>query len=48
MLDTLTRITQGRGAAGDIEYLAELADAVKTSSLCGLGQTSPNPVLSTL
>jgi len=48
MLDTLTRITQGRGEAGDIEYLAELADAVKTSALCGLGQTAPNPVLTTL
>jgi len=48
MLDTLTRITQGRGEEGDIGYLAELADAVKTSSLCGLGQTAPNPVLTTL
>jgi NADH:ubiquinone oxidoreductase subunit F (NADH-binding)/(2Fe-2S) ferredoxin/NAD-dependent dihydropyrimidine dehydrogenase PreA subunit len=48
MLDTLTRITQGRSEEGDIEYLAELADAVKTSSLCGLGQTAPNPVLTTL
>jgi NADH-quinone oxidoreductase subunit F len=48
MLDTLTRLTQGRGEEGDIEYLAELAEAVKTSSLCGLGQTAPNPVLSTL
>ncbi|MBI5033868.1 MAG: NADH-quinone oxidoreductase subunit NuoF [Chloroflexi bacterium] len=48
MLDTLTRITQGHGEEGDIEYLAELADAVKTSSLCGLGQTAPNPVLTTL
>jgi NADH-quinone oxidoreductase subunit F len=48
MLDTLTRITEGRGEEGDIEYLAELADAVKTSSLCGLGQTAPNPVLTTM
>jgi NADH-quinone oxidoreductase subunit F len=48
MLDTLTRITEGRGEEGDIEYLEELANAVKTSSLCGLGQTAPNPVLTTL
>lgn len=48
MLETLTKITQGRGEEGDIEYLEELAGAVKTSSLCGLGQTAPNPVLTTL
>jgi NADH:ubiquinone oxidoreductase subunit F (NADH-binding)/Pyruvate/2-oxoacid:ferredoxin oxidoreductase delta subunit len=48
ILDTLTRITQGHGEEGDIEYLEELAGAVKTSSLCGLGQTAPNPVLTTL
>ena len=48
MLDTLTRITGGRGEEGDIEYLEELANAVKASSLCGLGQTAPNPVLTTL
>jgi NADH:ubiquinone oxidoreductase subunit F (NADH-binding)/(2Fe-2S) ferredoxin/Pyruvate/2-oxoacid:ferredoxin oxidoreductase delta subunit len=48
MLDTLTRITEGRGEEGDIEYLGELANAVKASSLCGLGQTAPNPVLTTL
>lgn len=48
MLDTLTRVTEGRGEEGDIEYLEELANAVKTSSLCGLGQTAPNPVLTTL
>jgi NADH:ubiquinone oxidoreductase subunit F (NADH-binding)/NAD-dependent dihydropyrimidine dehydrogenase PreA subunit len=48
MLDTLTHITEGRGDEGDIEYLEELANAVKTSSLCGLGQTAPNPVLTTL
>jgi NADH-quinone oxidoreductase subunit F len=48
MLDTLTRITEGRGEEGDIEYLEELANAVKASSLCGLGQTAPNPVLTTL
>ncbi|MGB8648238.1 MAG: NADH-quinone oxidoreductase subunit NuoF [Anaerolineae bacterium] len=48
MLDTLTRITEGRGQEVDIEYLEELANAVKVSSLCGLGQTAPNPVLTTL
>jgi NADH:ubiquinone oxidoreductase subunit F (NADH-binding) len=48
MLETLTKITQGRGEEGDIEYLEEIANAVKTSSLCGLGQTAPNPVLTTL
>ncbi len=48
MLDTLTRVTEGHGEEGDIEYLEELANAVKVSSLCGLGQTAPNPVLTTL
>lgn len=48
MLDLLTRITEGRGQDGDLEALQELAQAVKDSSLCGLGQTAPNPVLSTL
>ncbi len=48
MLDILTRITQGLGQEGDIEYLIELAQEVKRSSLCGLGQTAPNPVLSTI
>lgn len=48
MLEILTRITQGRGQDGDLEALEELALAVKDSSLCGLGQTAPNPVLTTL
>jgi NADH-quinone oxidoreductase subunit F len=48
MLETLTKITQGQGEEGDIEYLEEIANAVKTTSLCGLGQTAPNPVLTTL
>ncbi len=48
MLDTLTRITKGNGEEGDIDYLQELAETVKTSSLCGLGQTAPNPVLTSL
>lgn len=48
MLDILTRITRGDGRDGDIERLEELAHAVHDSSLCGLGQTAPNPVLTTL
>ena len=48
MLDTLERICAGDGKPGDINYLIELGEHVKTSSLCGLGQTAPNPVLSTI
>ncbi|MCX7031572.1 MAG: NADH-quinone oxidoreductase subunit NuoF [Spirochaetes bacterium] len=48
MLETLTRITEGRGTEADIPKLEELAAKVKVSSLCGLGQTAPNPVLTTL
>jgi NADH:ubiquinone oxidoreductase subunit F (NADH-binding) len=48
MLDILERITSGRGQEGDIDLLLELADTVKSGSLCGLGQTAPNPVLSTI
>ena len=48
MLDILTRITEGKGEDGDIEKLEELANMIKTNSLCGLGQTAPNPVLSTI
>jgi len=48
MLDILERITEGNGKEGDIEKLEALADDIKSSSLCGLGQTAPNPVLSTL
>jgi NADP-reducing hydrogenase subunit HndC len=48
MLELLTKITEGRGELEDIESLEELAVMVKDSSLCGLGQTAPNPVLSTL
>jgi len=48
MLEILTRITDGQGEDGDIEKLEALADTIKTTSLCGLGQTAPNPVLSTL
>jgi len=48
MLEILQRITQGAGEDGDIEKLEELAAQVKTNSLCGLGQTAPNPVLTTI
>ena len=48
MLELLQRITRGEGQEGDIERLEDLCDMVKDSSLCGLGQTAPNPVLSTL
>ncbi|MFN3555921.1 MAG: NADH-ubiquinone oxidoreductase-F iron-sulfur binding region domain-containing protein [Bacteroidales bacterium] len=48
MLEILTRITEGEGREGDIAMLEELAHTIKDSSLCGLGQTAPNPVLTTL
>src|SRR6056297_1388375 len=48
MLEILTRITEGNGEEGDIEKLEELAHQVKDNSLCGLGQTAPNPVLTTI
>lgn len=48
MLDILTRITKGNGKPGDIEELRSLAKMIQNSSLCGLGKTAPNPVLSTL
>jgi len=48
MLEILTRITQGRGKDSDIELLYKIAKTVKEGSLCGLGQTCPNPVLTTL
>jgi len=48
MLEILERITQGKGKEGDIENLETLAKNIKASALCGLGQTAPNPVLSTL
>ena len=48
MLDILTDITLGKGKSGDIELLLELAAGVKDGSLCGLGQTSPNPILTTI
>ncbi|MCX7779498.1 MAG: NADH-quinone oxidoreductase subunit NuoF [Negativicutes bacterium] len=48
MLEILTRITDGEGREGDIELLESLAYNIKNTALCGLGQTAPNPVLSTL
>lgn len=48
MLEILERITKGEGKEGDIELLEELALKVKEGSLCGLGQTAPNPVLTTI
>jgi len=48
MLEILTRITQGKGRESDIDTLLNIAKTVKECSLCGLGQTCPNPVLTTL
>ncbi|MFO8054562.1 MAG: NADH-quinone oxidoreductase subunit NuoF [Bacteroidales bacterium] len=48
MLEILNRITKGEGKDGDIERLEELAFQIKNNSLCGLGQTAPNPVLTTI
>ncbi len=48
MLDKLIDITEGRGRAGDIELLEDLAGDIIRTSLCGLGQTAPNPVLTTI
>jgi len=48
MYDILTRIVEGRGRPQDLELLEEVSGWVKATSLCGLGQTAPNPVLSTL
>ena len=47
-LDEVTRITDGKGTLKDLDELEELAVNIKSNSLCGLGQTAPNPVLSTL
>ncbi len=48
MLEILTRIVEGNGKDGDIELLEELCNAIKDGALCGLGQTAPNPVLTTI
>ena len=48
MHEILTRITEGRGKEGDVELLQELCNGIKAGALCGLGQTAPNPVLTTI
>ena len=48
MQEILTRIVKGEGKEGDIELLEELCEAIKDGALCGLGQTAPNPVLTTI
>ncbi len=48
MLEILERITQGKGEMSDLDLLEELGNKIKSSSLCGLGQTAPNPVLTTM
>jgi len=48
MLETLERITQGEGRMGDVEQLVQLGTQIKDGALCGLGQTAPNPVLTTI
>ncbi|MHC4601081.1 MAG: NADH-ubiquinone oxidoreductase-F iron-sulfur binding region domain-containing protein [Planctomycetota bacterium] len=48
MLDVLEEITEGRGTQADVDLLSDLAEGIKMGSLCGLGQTAPNPVLTTL
>ena len=48
MLDILERITEGQGNPEDIETLLEMGATIKKASLCGLGQTAPNPILSTI
>ena len=46
--ETLVRITEGKGREGDVELLEELCTGIKDGALCGLGQTAPNPVLTTI
>lgn len=48
MLEILERITRGEGEEGDVEMLVELGNSIKDSAICGLGQTAPNPTLSTI
>ncbi len=48
MLEVLERIVSGKGESGDIELLEELCVSIKDGALCGLGQTAPNPVLTTI
>jgi ferredoxin len=48
MLEILERIVSGKGEEGDIETLCELSEGIKTGALCGLGNSAPNPVLTTV
>ena len=48
MLNLLDKINKGKGTKADLEQLRKIASAMQKASLCGLGQTAPNPVLSTL
>ena len=48
MIEMLDKICEGKGEEGDLERLQELAETIKSTSLCALGQTAPNPVLSTI
>lgn len=48
MLEIITRITEGKGTMEDLDELEELSEAIKRGALCGLGQSAPNPVLSTM
>jgi NAD-dependent dihydropyrimidine dehydrogenase PreA subunit len=48
MYKMLDKITKGEGEKGDIDKLVELGESIKKTALCGLGQTAPNPVLSTI
>jgi NAD-dependent dihydropyrimidine dehydrogenase PreA subunit len=48
MVEVLNRITQGQGVDGDIEFLRWIGKNIKAASLCGLGQTAPNPVMTTI
>jgi NAD-dependent dihydropyrimidine dehydrogenase PreA subunit len=48
MRELLDAIVAGRGEAGDLDYLQEMAETIKDGALCGLGKTAPNPVLATL
>ncbi len=48
MLEILTRITRGQGQEGDLEFLLEMGEVMKDASLCGLGQTCSNAVVSTI
>ncbi|MEG2675993.1 MAG: NADH-ubiquinone oxidoreductase-F iron-sulfur binding region domain-containing protein, partial [Clostridia bacterium] len=48
LLEMLTKITKGQGTLADLDKMEELCYYIKNNALCGLGQTAPNPVLSTL